>query len=337
VASWHKGVPMRTVLLRVILAITASAALAVTALAAPAGAKVSGPNGEIVFSRYDPNLGDTVTYIVNPDGSHLHKLLPVPSPGTSENPRWSPDGSKIALLACLNPPICDTAAVIVNPDTGSFYGLTMPDPNIFTPCVVWSADGTRLACEGSGVTDPSLNGIYTIRTSDGRGLTRVTSNPGGDDIPIDYSPNGKQIVFDRTDPNGPPGNNQALFVVNLNGSGLHRITPWGFSDDDGSWSPDGSKILFEHFGSLYTVHPDGTGLSKLSLQTGSSTTARPASDAGWSPDGTKIVFSLSIQGPTGSQLKGIATANADGSDVQMITTSPTRDSKGDWGPHPLAG
>ncbi len=167
-------------------------------------------------------------------------------------------------------------------------------------------------------------------------MRRVTSNPDGDDLPIDYSPSGKRIVFDRTDPTGPPGRNQALFVVNANGSGLHRITPWGWSDDDGSWSPNGSKIIFEHFGSLYTVHPDGSGRSKISLQTGSSTTAFTAFDAGWSPDGTKIVFSLNVKGPAGSVQEGIATANADGSDVQMITSSPTRDHKADWGPHPLA-
>jgi Tol biopolymer transport system component len=295
-------------------------------------AKVPGPNGQIVFARSDPSLDDTVTYAVNPDGTHLRQFFP----GASEAPHWSPDGSKVALLACLDPPVCRTAAVIVNPDTGSYRGLTMPDPDLFTGCPVWSADGKRLACEGFGETDSTRNGIYTIRTSDGRGLTRVTSNPGGDDLPIDYSPNGKQIVFGRTDPNGPRGTNQALFVVNVNGTGLRRITPWGFFDDDGSWSPDGKRIVFEHFGSLYTVRPDGSDLSKISLQTGSSSTAFTAFDAGWSPDGTKIVFSLRFQTAPNAVGEGIAIANVDGSDVQLVTTSPTTDHVADWGPHPLA-
>ena len=94
--------------------------------------------------------------------------------------------------------------------------------------------------------------------------------------------------------------------------------------------------MFEHLGSLYTVHPDGTGLVKIPLQTGSATTARPAFDPGWSPDGTKLVFSINTKTSDGATQEGIATANADGSDVQMITTSPTRDHKADWGPHPLA-
>jgi Tol biopolymer transport system component len=299
-----------------------------------AAGKVFGPNGKIVFSREDRDLGDTVTYIVDPDGSDLH-LLPVPSPGTSEAPRWSPDGNRIAVLSG---PCCPAtnAVVIVNADTGTTRVLTMPNPAVETLCWVWSPNARRLACDGQGNDDPSLTGIYTIRTSDGGGLTRVTSIPGGDDVPIDYSPDGKQIVFGRTDPNGPPGKNQALFVVNVNGTGLHRITPWGFSDDDGSWSPDGTKIVFEHFASVYSVHPDGTGLVKIPLQTRRTTTNFTAFDAGWSPDGTKLVFSLRTHAGDGTVQEGIGTANADGSDVRMITTSPTRDANADWGPNLLA-
>jgi Tol biopolymer transport system component len=301
----------------------------------PAVGTVLGSNGRIVFSRDDPNLGDTVSYVVDPDGSDLHVLLGVPSPGTSESPRWSPDGSRIAVLSG---PCCPAtnAAVIVDPDTGSARVLTAPSPAIETLCWVWSPNARRLACEGHGNDDASLTGLYTIRSSDGRDLTRLTSNPGGDDVPIDYSPDGSRIVFGRTGPAGPPGNNSALFVVDTNGSGLHRITPWGFSDDDGSWSPDGTRIVFEHLGSLYTVHPDGTGLVKLALQTGSSTTAFSAFDAGWSPDGTKLVFSLRARDGAGTVREGIAIANADGSDVRMITTSPTRDASGDWGSDVLA-
>jgi Tol biopolymer transport system component len=311
-----------------VLTVTGTILLGLLAPAGPAQAKVPGPNGQLLFLRFDPAVGDTVLYTVNPDGSHPHQVLP----SVVECAHWSPDGSRIAT--CGSP--SGGATLIINPDTGSYLDMPMPDPDLLTFCWVWSSNGKRLACESFGQTDPSLNGIYTIRTSDGQGLTRVTSIAGGDDLPIDYSPNGKQIVFDRTDPNGPPGRNQALFVVNVNGSGLHRITPWGFSDDDGSWSPDATKIVFEHFGSLFAVHPDGTHLMKLPLQTGSATTAFTAFDPGWSPDGTRLVFSINTKTSDGATQEGIATANADGSDVQIVTTSPTRDHKADWGPHPLA-
>ena len=321
----EEGEPMR----RLIELVTMSAmTLGLVAASGPAQAKVPGPNGQIAFARSDPATGDDYTYTANPDGTHVEPLLPF----GSQAPHWSPDGSLVAVGACADPPVCDTAAVIVNPDTRRYRVLTMPDPALFTGCLVWSPDARRLACEGQGQTDPSRNGIYTIRSADGGGLRRITSNPGGDDIPIDYSPGGGQIVFNRTDPNRPGKPNQALFVVNLDGTGLNRITPWGFSDDDGSWSPDGTQIAFEHRGSLFVVHPDGTGLAKIPLAT-----AWFAGDFAWSPAGTKIVFLIGVHqtGPHAFQ-EGIATANADGSDVRQVTNSPTFDHQADWGSHPLA-
>jgi len=186
------------------------------------------------------------------------------------------------------------------------------------------------ACEGGNDSDPTVNGIYTIRSSDGGGLTRLTNAEGARDIPLDYSPNGTQIVFGRFDvPSRPANANSALFLVNIDGTGLRRITPWGFSDDTGSWSPDGTRIAFEHFGSLFVVHPDGTGLERIPLAISYRSFA---GDPVWSPDGTAIVFLLFTR--TGQE--GIATANTDGSDVQLVTISPTFDHQPDWGPHPLA-
>jgi TolB protein len=121
--------------------------------------------------------------------------------------------------------------------------------------------------------------------------------------------------------------NQALFVINVDGSGLRRITPWGFSDDDGGWSPDGTKILFGTRSALYVVHPDGSHLTKIRLATGGHANAF---DAGWSPDGTKIVFSLGV----GSGPSDIYTANTDGTDLQQVTNDSSREEKADWGPHP---
>ena len=45
--------------------------------------------------------------------------------------------------------------------------------------------------------DPSRNGIYTVRASDGGDMTQITSNPVGGDIPGEYSPDGTRLVFKR--------------------------------------------------------------------------------------------------------------------------------------------
>src|SRR6266545_705825 len=123
--------------------------------ASSATANPTHPNGQILFARYDPTLDDTVLYTVNPDGSHKQQVVPF----GVECPHWSPDGSRIAK--------CGTVSYL------------------------WTPDAKRLACDAGSDSDPSRNGIYTIRTADGRGLTRITSNPFGEDVPGEYSPNGK--------------------------------------------------------------------------------------------------------------------------------------------------
>src|SRR6266545_4398744 len=280
-ANWKEH-PMRHPM-KWLIAVALCAGMALPAL--PAQAKVPGPNGRIAFSRGDRD-DNTVTYTANPDGSHLQQLFA----GFSGGPRWSPDGSQVSILTACSDGEENCAATIVDPDTGTFRQFKWPDPTLETPCGGgWSPDGTRLTCEGFGVTDPS-------RTAKG---------------------------------------NVALFVVNLDGTGVRRITPWGlpFFEDGGRWSPDGRTILFDDQRSLYVVHPDGSGMAKLPLVTHSFSRLQ---NPDWSPDGTKIVVSLFTATAPGTGQAGIYTANADGSDLQQVTSSPTFDRTGDWGPHPLA-
>jgi Tol biopolymer transport system component len=318
-----------------ILGLLAGLATLTALTATPGVAKAPGPNGRIAFARFDPVVQDDVTYTANPDGSHMQRLLPGFASGM---PHWSPDGTAIAVASSLGIPCCKFpySAVIVNPDTGRFRTLPMQDPNVTTFCQIWSPDATRLACDGENDSNVSVNGVYTIRSSDGGGLTRITNARGGDDLPIDYSPNGQQLVFAHTAPFHTCDKKSALYVVNVDGTGLHQITPRGFCDDDGSWSPDGAEIAFEHRGSLFVVHPDGTGLAKIPLAVRSRSFA---GDFSWSPDGTKISFLLFTQTGARTFQEGIATANANGSDVHQLTGTPTSvnccDHQSDWGPHPL--
>jgi Tol biopolymer transport system component len=327
-------------------------AFAVAAVAAlPAAAKVAGPNGQIAFSRFDPAFQDDAAYTMNADGGNVQPLLPA---FASNSPHWSPDGTQVAVISGLGvpcPPTCTGNTVIINPDTHSYRVLAAPDfPAVGTSCSIWSPDATHFACDGENDNDASVNGVYTIHSSDGGGFERITNAGGGTDIPIDYSPDGTQIVYGHTGPFHNCDGTSALYVVNADGSGApKRITPFGFCDDDGSWSPDGNWIAFEqgrvtrngfrfaHGGNVFVVHPDGTGLAQLPLAAGARTFA---GDVSWSPDGNKLAVlmfapaSSPKAGPRSNFQEGIATANADGSDVQQLTTpSPTFDHQADWGAH----
>ncbi len=144
-----------------------------------------GPNGRIAFTRFDPAMCGPVTYMANPDGSKVKQLF---TRGQSVFPHWSPDGSEVSIFTACTDGQEDCAATIVDPDTGTFRQFKWPDPTLETHCAQWAPDGRRLACASFGATDRRRNGIYSIRSSDGGGLSRITSNPGGDDIPGDFSP-----------------------------------------------------------------------------------------------------------------------------------------------------
>ena len=62
-----------------------------------------------------------------------------------------------------------------------------------------------------------------------------------------------------------------------------------------AWSPDGSTIVFDGYSAeypyqnLWTVHPDGTGLSALDLPLGTASNPEGYADPTWSPDGSTII------------------------------------------------
>jgi len=169
-------------------------------------AKVPGPNGRIAFARYASKLGDTITYTADPDGTHRVRLFP----GASGSPHWSPDGSRIVISACADPPVCDTAAVIVDPDTGTARAATVasaaaggyrrgstarrcargspsePPPRVpvggrygcdrrapSMGLTFWSADGVFLPVDGSSEEEPARRDPRQVAVG-GPALDRLT-------------------------------------------------------------------------------------------------------------------------------------------------------------------
>jgi Tol biopolymer transport system component len=322
---------------RVILVALLAAVFAALA-ALPAAAKPPGTNGQITFARFNPTLGDTQVYVVNPDGNG-ERLVQGPT-DVGEVPQWFPDGAHIAT--CCDLP--GGGSRIINPDDGTFRDIDGQYPGLFNPCGSPSPDGTLLLCETFS-DDGSQNGIHTIRASDGGGLTQITSNPGGDDVPGSWSPNGKRIVFQRLAPISfePEG----IFVVNVNGTGLKRILPPTIQANccTFSWSPQGNEIAFSRHvtpdvhSSLWIVHSDGTGLRPVTVQP-SSACGGPNSDPsaegciqpGWSPDGTKIVFARGHNVDVDGKIYYVS---ADGGVLTQVTNGP--DQSPDWGTHPPTG
>ena len=186
-------------------------------------------------------------------------------------------------------------------------------------CGDWSSDGAHLALEGFG--DPSsIDGIYVVDARDGSNLTRLTH---GLDVVPQYSPDGSAIVFERTPPQGSPRDGApALFVVNADGSGLRRITPWGATSSGGSWGVQGSIVFAGPNRTLWTVRPDGADLRRMSIDV----PGRPFQPR-WSPDGSEMTLGIRTAGQT-----DIYTMSADGSGLTKITDTLDADEWWpDWG------
>jgi Tol biopolymer transport system component len=180
-----------------------------------------------------------------------------------------------------------------------------------------------------------------------RPLRPFGSGRGAPDIDaIAWAPDGHRLAFSVHNDSGKrhkPVGGRAVYVVNVNGSGLRRVTPWkleagGLGELD--WSPDGSHLLFRSItfasddpgpssGDIYTFQPDGTGLRRLTnlaagtgIQLGS-----------YSPDGSHIVFATNDGGThsPGSDWPDVFVMHADGTHITPVTRTKNWEGTPQWG------
>lgn len=254
---------------------------------------------------------NVIVYTSNSDGSNAK---PLGKAQHGEQPHWSPDGTKIAIVTSAKSGGGIVGSVANADGTGQVvFSIPAGDPNL--ACAVWSPDATKLACEGFDDSHPAIEGAYVVNSSDGTGATRLTS---GLDVPCAYSPDGTQLLFLRR--NGADDEHNALMTVNVATHAVATVVPSqvGLSCD---WSPDGTTILSEFEGSLLFIDVATKTVKTLAIPVHSGR-------ASYSPDGTHIVFSRGV----GDHQSDIWTAKIDGTDLVRITHTTTMDEEfGDWG------
>jgi TolB protein len=95
------------------------------------------------------------------------------------------------------------------------------------------------------------------------------------------SPDGRRILF---------GRHNDLYVMNVNGSHVHRLTYGAGAEGAGAWSPDGRWIAYSVYRSghsaIWKMRADGGGKQRL-------TRPRLNDVPTWSPDGRRIAYSAS--------------------------------------------
>ena len=238
-----------------------------------------------------------------------------------------PDGYTVTLDDRIQRRLGRNESLIFDGLSGDSHRLMLS--GVADNCVVGGGDtravtigGSRgwvefeVACSGAARLDRQI--VFTsmsspfgeeiwVMSASGQGATRLTRPHRRSDF-ARVSADGSRVAFAST--GDDPLGRWALFVMNADGSGEERLTP--FSDNvPGSWSPDGGWIAFtsgryagegrsldagmQGLGGggnleIHVIRADGSEEIRL--------TDDPARDRDpvWSPDGESILFATDREG-----------------------------------------
>jgi Tol biopolymer transport system component len=199
-----------------------------------------------------------------------------------------------------------TGIALINPDgtnEQAFYQNGTDGISYFAPA--WSPGRTDIALQrqgsdetrGIGIFHPDSIGVVPL-------LTSVLTHTGQR-----WSPSGDTLVVRRYDSTAAQFR---AYLAPTNGSPVIPVTPDTLSVVSVDWAPNGSQIAFaaqgpDNFTRLYLIHPDGTGLARISPDS-----VNQVYWPRWSPDGDRVAFAFQSMlwtiTPAGTELTSIPIA-----------------------------
>ncbi|MBV8935809.1 MAG: PD40 domain-containing protein [Alphaproteobacteria bacterium] len=159
---------------------------------------------------------------------------------------------------------------ISNTDGSNEHAITPADSLSYNPA--WSPQGDWIAFTSERAGSADLFRMHP----DGSGIERLTEHPAFDDQAA-FSPDGTSIVFVSTRAAGFAN----LWILDIAKRAFRPLTSGTGGDFRPAWSPDGQWIAFSsdrgsslpaaqgrwellQVADIYVVHPDGSGLKRIS-------------------------------------------------------------------------
>ncbi|MBI3401081.1 MAG: S9 family peptidase [Acidobacteria bacterium] len=232
-----------------------------------AGSPELSPDGRYVAytvraTNWDENAYETEIWLADTATGATRQLTN--GKKSSQSPAWSPDGARIAFISDRTD---KRQLYVINPAGGEADALTTLEDGVGS--FAWSPDGTRIAYTA---TEPRS---AAVKDRDKKyGEFQIVEQ--------DY-----RMTH--------------LFVLDVATRATRALTSGAFTVGAFSWSPDGTRIAFDH---QVNASPASSGSSDISIVTVADGAVRPlvtqdGPDAHpvWSPDGARIAFETSMASP----------------------------------------
>jgi Tol biopolymer transport system component len=221
----------------------------------------------IIVSRY--MIGERGEFfLVEPDGSNLRPFSSGGLPGYL--PTWSADGEMLAFVSQEGDDVTTADVHTFAADSAEESPVT--DDDVQDYGAAWSADGKTLFIGSNTAAGWQILQVDLATLS-----ASPLATPAAGNAPA-LSSDGNLIAF-TSDRDG----DDDIYVMDVDGGNQRNLTANDTHDDNPSWSPDGSRIVY-----------DCDAICVLDLATGevavlTSGVSRPSTPA-WSPDGSMIAF-----------------------------------------------
>jgi len=259
------------------------------------------PDGrQYVYALDSPFIGNVAAnwgsdfYLADANGGNRRLLLKHDQSGAElESPSWTPDGKTIVYSYFL------TQYDAQGQYQGQVYEARSIDvASAAVTKLISDANSTALCRDGSKLTYVNFNqtdftsyGIWVADANGQNGKAIVNGNTGMQAFFAPrFSPDCKQIIFAaigggirKIDPAPKGGGNLLtrllgpllpaaaaahgapwdLWLVNVDGSGLKRVTSLNEDLPFLEWAADGQSVLFVGTNGLYEMSPDGSNIKKI--------------------------------------------------------------------------